>query len=163
MVYTFICKNCGKQYRAKTRRSRYCCEKCRREADKERKRIEYGASREEKVCPECGETFTTKSSASNFCSKICSAKFARKRKKNKIKFEAGFEEELSLKNVFLREKGICYLCGGNCEFQDVILQGEFLAPGNAFPVIDFITEEQNTATVKLAHYYCKKEKDNGKL
>ena len=163
MVYTFICKNCGRQYRAKTRRSRYCCEKCRREADKERKRIEYGANREEKVCPECGETFTTKSSASNFCSKMCSAKFARKRKKNKTQFEAGFIEELSLKNVFLREKGICYLCGGKCEFQDVILNGEFLAPGKSFPVIDYVSKKQTVATVKLAHYYCKKEKDNGKL
>lgn len=163
MVYTFICKNCGQKYRAKTRRSMYCSDNCRREADKERKRIQYGANREEKVCPECGQTFTTKSSASNFCCKTCSLKFARKRKRNKAKIEADLTSEISLKNVFLREKGVCYLCGGICDFQDVIIRDDLLAPGNTFPVLDFISKEKNMATVKLAHYYCKKEKDNGKL
>lgn len=163
MVYTFICKNCGKKYRAKTRRSMYCCDNCRREADKERKRIQYGANREKKVCPECGQTFITKSSASNFCSKTCSLKFARKRKKNKTKFEAGISEIISLKNVFQREKGICYLCGGVCDFQDINLKGDFISPGNTFPVIDFISNEQSMANAKLAHYYCKKEKQDGEL
>jgi len=163
MVYTFICKNCGTQYRAKTRRSMFCSDYCRREADKERKRIQYGANREEKVCPECGQTFTTKSVASNYCSRTCSLKFAKKRKINRAKIMADLGAELSLKEVFQREKGICYLCGEKCDFQDVLVKDGLLAAGVTFPDIDFVSEEHNKATAKLAHYYCKKEKQNGKL
>lgn len=163
MVYTFICKKCGQSYRAKTRRSMFCSEECRREADKERKRLQYGATRGEKVCPECGQTFVMKSAASNFCSKLCSLRFAEKKKRNREKMKAETEHEISLKYVFQREKGICYLCGGKCDFSDILVSEGKLIPGNTFPVVDFIAKEQSGATVKLAHFYCKKEKENGKL
>ena len=134
MVYTSICKNCGKEYRAKTRRSMFCCEECRREADKERKRIQYGAVREKRVCPECGRTFETTRKTSNFCSRACSVKF-------------------------LREKGTCYLCGGKCDFEDVVLRDGFLAAGSTFPAIVYIAaSDRKTQSVRLAHYCCLKQK-----
>lgn len=163
MVYTSICKNCGKEYRAKTRRSMFCSEQCRREADKERKRERYGATREERVCPECGRTFETKRSTSNFCSRACSVKFAEKRKGNKDKFEQLTKEKISIKELFLREKGTCYLCGEKCDFEDVILIDDFLAAGQTFPVIDYITSEDGkNRSAKLAHHCCKKQKEEKK-
>lgn len=159
MVYTTICKNCGKEYRAKTIRSMFCSEECRREADKERKRIRYGANREKKVCPECGRTFETKRSTSNFCSRSCSIKFAEKRKSNRAEFEEVAKEEISLKNLFVRELGKCYLCGEKCDFQDINLQDGFLTAGATYPAVDFITaKDEKTQSAKLAHYYCKTHK-----
>lgn len=160
MVYTTICKNCGKEYRAKTRRSMFCSEQCRREADKERKRLRYGATREERVCPECGRTFETKRSTSNFCSRACSIKFAEKRKENRGALEQLAKEKISIKELFLREKGICYLCGGKCDFEDVILIDGFLAAGQTFPAIDYIvSQDQKKQSAKLAHYCCKKQRE----
>lgn len=165
MVYTTICKNCGKEYRAKTRRSMFCSEECRREADRERKRIRYGATKEKKVCPECGRTFETKSVASNYCSRACYVKFSEKRRKNKDEFRENSREEISLKSVFAREKGICYLCGGKCEFEDIVVKGGFLAAGNTFPAVDYIqAKDTEKQSAKLAHFYCisrKGEKHGG--
>ena len=155
MVYTTICKNCGKEYRAKTIRSMFCSEECRREADKERKRIRYGATKEKRVCPECGRTFETKSVASNFCSRACSVKFSEKRRKNKDEFDEDMRERISLKSVFVREKGICYLCGGKCDFEDIILKDGLLAAGNTFPAVDYIkAKDTEKQSAKLAHFYC---------
>lgn len=160
MVYTSICKNCGKEYRAKTRRSMFCSEECRREADKERKRIRYGAVKEERVCPECGRTFETKRKTSSFCSRACSIKFAEKRKENRDALEKTTKEKISLKELFLREKGICYLCGGKCDFEDVDLKGGFLMAGDTFPAIDYIAaSDGKTQSAKLTHYCCQKQKE----
>lgn len=160
MVYTSICKNCGKEYRAKTRRSMFCSEECRREADKERKRERYGAVKEERVCPECGRTFETKRKTSNFCSRACSVKFAEKRKENRDALMKTEKEKISLKKLFLREKGICYLCGGTCDFEDVILIKGFLAAGSTFPAIDYIeASDQKIKSARLAHYCCLKQKE----
>ncbi len=160
MVYTTICKNCGKEYRAKTRRSMFCSEECRREADKERKRIRYGATKEERVCPECGRTFETKRNTSNFCSRACSIKFAEKRRENKETMEQLTKKKISIKELFLREKGNCYLCGGKCDFEDVILIDGFLAAGQTFPAADYIiSQDKKTQSARLAHYACKKQKE----
>lgn len=160
MVYTSICKQCGKQYRAKTRRSMFCSEECRREADKERKRIQYGANREEKVCPECGRTFETKSVASNFCSRACSLKFAEKRKKNKSSFEQNTHDKISLKELFVREKGTCYLCGGKCDFEDIEIADAFLIAGKTFPAAVLLrAKDGKKESAKLAHTYCKSQKE----
>lgn len=163
MVYTTICKNCGKEYRAKTIRSMFCSEECRREADKERKRIRYGAGREKRVCPECRRTFETKRSTSNFCSRDCAIKFAEKRKEKHAEFEETTKAEISLKDLFARELGICYICGGKCDFQDVILKDGFLAAGATYPAMDLITSaDGKKQSVKLAHYYCKTHKGEEK-
>lgn len=155
MVYTTICKNCGREYRAKTIRSMYCSDECRREADRERKRIQYGATKEKKVCPECGRTFETKSVASNFCSRACSVKFSEKRRKNREEFEQSSGAEISLKDMFVREKGTCYLCGGKCDFNDVVLRDGLLAAGDTFPTIDYINaRDTKKQSAKLAHFYC---------
>lgn len=165
MVYTKICNQCGKEYRAKTRRSMFCSEECRRASDRERKRERYGATIEKRVCPECGRTYETKRKTSNFCSKACQRKFAERKKENRSSFDQASAEQMTLGKLFQREKGICYLCGGECDFSDVFIADGFIKPGRAFPSIDFVkaTDEERVSQ-RLAHHYCltqKEEKNDG--
>lgn len=87
-------------------------------------------------------------------------KFAEKRKENRDALMKTEKEKISLKKLFLREKGICYLCGGTCDFEDVILIKGFLAAGSTFPAIDYIeASDQKIKSARLAHYCCLKQKE----
>lgn len=68
-VYMSLCAYCGKEYTAKCTRAKYCSTECRREADKENKRIHYIGKRQ-KYCIGCGielPKYKTK-----YCSRRCS-------------------------------------------------------------------------------------------
>lgn len=67
-LYTGLCAYCGKEYTAKSTRAKYCSKECRREADKENKRIKYIGKRES-VCVRCGKLLPKYKT--RFCSVAC--------------------------------------------------------------------------------------------
>lgn len=67
--YTFVCKNCGQEYRTTdVRRDTVCSEECRREWIGKQ---QHQAALIEKQCLSCGKTFQEISSGSGYCSEGC--------------------------------------------------------------------------------------------
>jgi hypothetical protein len=78
------CKECGKEFKRKSSRHKFCCTKHKKKFHN-RKRDELRKQKElPKIkCKECGGTFTPKRVGNFFCNPKCCAKF-NSRKKNKI-------------------------------------------------------------------------------
>lgn len=144
------------------------CPECARikrekhEAETERKRmakrtikgkqITYG------VCPVCGAmTFNGK-----YCSERCQKRAENKsreiRRRQKI---ASTEREpgITVEALFRRDHGTCYLCGGQCDFDDYRKDGENFIVGDTYPSIDHVHPLSKGGShtwdnVKLAHHRC---------
>ena len=65
----------------------------------------------------------------------------------------------SLHKLYKRDKGICYICGNKCDYEDYTYRGNTFIAGNYYPSIDHIipiskggTDEWNN--LKLAHFKC---------
>ena len=73
----------------------------------------------------------------------------------------------SLDKLYKRDKGICYICGKECDYNDYkILDNNFIV-GNNYPSIDHYiplydggTDDWNN--LKLAHFICNTRKSNKK-
>lgn len=64
-----------------------------------------------------------------------------------------------LKELYKRDKGICYLCGNKCDYEDYTYKGNTFIAGNYYPSIDHVipiskggTDDWNN--IKLAHRIC---------
>lgn len=65
----------------------------------------------------------------------------------------------SLKELYKRDKGICYICGTKCDYEDYTYRGNTFIAGNYYPSIDHVIplnkggkDEWNN--LKLAHRIC---------
>lgn len=72
-----ICKYCGLEYEAKTKRSMYCSKQCSRSADRDNKRIKYVGKREQS-CVICGANLPKYKT--RYCSRECLIKGGQIRK-----------------------------------------------------------------------------------
>ena len=71
----------------------------------------------------------------------------------------------SLKELFIRDKGICHICNKLCDYNDYVMNGKTVICGNNYPSIDHIiplskggTDDWNN--IKLAHRWCNSVKGN---
>lgn len=100
-----------------------------------------------KHCRVCGKEIFTKYSYQKLCSK-CARKEYSKNHSNK-----------SLKELYKRDKGICYICGGKCDYEDYTFNGNTFIAGNYYPSIDHVIPlikggNDNWDNLKLAHRIC---------
>lgn len=115
-------------------------------------------------CEECGTMFYDPHPHTLTCSSECSRKrsnrlsryYARKRinKYNLV------DRDISLKRLYKRDKGICYLCGEPCDYNDKIItdEGHYIV-GETYPSIDHVKPlskggKHSWENVKLAHHKC---------
>lgn len=127
------------------------------------KEAERKARIKTKVCTECGETFETIQPNQLTCSKECS-----RLRKNRLRWhykEKRYNEtnlidkDITVKVLYKRDKGICYICGGKCDFKDYTqINGHFTA-GPTYPSVDHIIPiarggKHAWDNVKLAHHKC---------
>ena len=98
-------------------------------------------------CKMCGNDIETKNKLKIICD-ICSRKHKMKSHSNK-----------SLKELYKRDKGICYICGTKCDYEDYTYKGNTFIAGNYYPSIDHViplnkggTDDWNN--LKLAHRIC---------
>lgn len=99
-TYAEICMQCGAEYTAKRKGSKYCSYHCRNEADKANKRANYVGKRE-KVCRQCGKELPKYKA--KFCSAICRSRYR------------AIQEGRSLDHGLLKK--ICPVCGKEFETQ----------------------------------------------
>ena len=67
--------------------------------------------------------------------------------------------KLSLKALYKRDKGICYLCGKGCNWDDYTIRGNKFIAGNYYPSIDHVIPLSKGGidtwnNVRLSHRIC---------
>ena len=111
-----------------------------------------------KSCPECGCFFVGRN---KYCSDECRRKSQNRRSDKRIrKYYKKTNTDITLKKLYKRDKGICYLCGGLCDYDDCSTdeKGNFIV-GKNYSSIDHIYPlskggRHSWDNIKLAHFYC---------
>ena len=121
-------------------------------------------------CDECGRLFYHPHPSTVTCSKECS----RKRKNRVSKILEGsrinkrnlVDKGITLKKLYKRDKGKCYLCGDVCDFNDmeITTHGHYIV-GPTYPSIDHVKPlskggKHSWRNVKLTHHSCNTHKND---
>lgn len=186
-----VCEWCGKEFTVPARNAhiaRFCSDECRHrskghkpmeeylkelEQQKEERQIRLEEKREQQLsnlkCIECGGIFKGTSLHQKLCSTECSRvrrnKQQRLRKDKRINDDNNIDKDISLETLYKRDRGICYICGGKCDFGDhTQINGHFTAGPN-YPSIDHIIPISRGGmhawdNVKLAHHHCNSMKSD---
>ena len=114
-----------------------------------------------RVCKNCGENYCIELTGYNskkYCSEKCMKRWAMRvkndRRIRKMR-NRRHDTDITLENLYRRDSGICYLCGKQCDWQD-IADGN---AGNNYPSIDHVFPVAKGGThtwdnVRLAHRGC---------
>lgn len=118
----------------------------------------------EKECAECGALFYCLDTENKCtCSSKCSRRYASKKAEKRIPKEQRVDK-ITLKRLFKRDNGICYLCGEKCNWNDWnFSQKGNKYPGDEYPVIEHVIPISRGGlnawdNVRLAHWKCNLEK-----
>lgn len=122
-----------------------------------------------KECTVCGTEFKSWQPTQVTCSKKCSRTHANRKRRaydkaTKSQVEV-IDNDITVEGLFERDKGICHLCGDECNPKDFEIRDGHFIVGKKYPSIDhLIPRSKNGAhswdNVKLAHHYCNTIKNN---
>ena len=112
-------------------------------------------------CIVCGSAFETYNPAQKTCCKECGRKLANSRKQKRIPKEQMVDKDITLEALYRRDSGVCYLCGGLCDWNDK----DRNIVGSMYPSIDHIIPVSRGGfhswdNVRLAHFECNVKKSN---
>lgn len=133
-------------------------EECKLQAY-ERRLKEKESNRRFGICVVCGEPFETYNPAQKTCSKQCSKRLQYSRKDKRISKSQIVDNDITLEALFKRDSGVCYLCGGKCDWSDK--SGKRV--GDSYPSIDHVIPVSMGGlhawnNVKLTHFLCNANK-----
>ena len=123
-----------------------------------------GETRAFKVCIICGQLFV---GGRKCCSPECSRKHANRlasqKKDKRIRPEKKVVSNIDLHQLFVRDKGICQICGGMCDWNDIEDFGTYKVVGGKYPSRDHIVPiakggEHSWENIQLAHFSCNSRK-----
>lgn len=114
------------------------------------------------VCKNCGKAFCIEATGYNsekYCSEKCMKRWAMRVKNDrriKRMNSREHDNDITLEKLYGRDKGICYLCGGLCDWTDIDPDGN--AQDN-YPSIDHVIPiskggKHKWSNIKLAHRGC---------
>lgn len=114
------------------------------------------------LCPVCGAITTRRL----YCSNVCSRKAhnTTHEHKRRIRIDnATVDSDITVLGLFLRDKGVCSICGKRCDTNDYKMDGDTFIAGNDYPSIDHIIPlskggEHSWDNVQLAHRICNTRK-----
>lgn len=120
---------------------------------KEEKRAER-----EHPCAVCGNITTNQYCCSKECSNKRVNQIKEVRRRRKLS-EAKVDKGITLQKLYRRDKGVCYICGGRCEWEDKTDKGTATVCGDNYPSIDHVIPLARGGThewgnVRLAHRRC---------
>jgi 5-methylcytosine-specific restriction endonuclease McrA len=152
-----VCAVCGKSFLRKGNSQKYCSDECVKKANSKR-------AMHTKICKECGREFETDHDKTLYCSSTCSNRYRRKRnalsKDKRLSLNGKIDYSISLKKLYKRDKGICYICGKQCNLKDIEIteEGYYIA-GEDYPSIDHVIPiakggKHSWNNIKLAHRCC---------
>lgn len=180
------CKTCGtvtERAAVSVRHSneRVICHVCRERKRLARLEAEEQARKQKKVeafwgqkfqqlnmqahkCKECGIYYF--GGKAGYCSEECRRKHTNRKHDKRIDRAKRIDKSISLKKLYKRDKGICWLCGGKCDYKDYSKDenGHFIVGAN-YPSIDHVYPlskggDHVWGNVRLAHHYCNTIKSN---
>ena len=121
------------------------------------------------ACSECGKTTDVYQPHQKTCSMECAKtrkkRLEKERKDKRLDNTNIVDKDISLKMLYKRDKGICYICGGECDFDDhQSTDGHFIC-GPTYPSVDHIVPLARGGmhawdNVKLAHHLCNAKKSD---
>lgn len=120
-------------------------------------------------CKECGELFDTTIGNQMFCSKKCASRYNNRThwyKRKGILSKADADKSITLVKLYKRDNGVCYLCGGVCDWNDCRYEGETFIAGNNYPSVEHVVPlskggKHVWSNVRLAHRLCNTLKRDG--
>lgn len=122
----------------------------------------------EKTCTNCGETFYTNDARKKYCTKECRKNLYNKlirKQRHQLINSREHDDDITLQQLYIRDKGRCYLCGGQCDWEDYKLIKGTKIGNDLYPSIDHVIPltKQGTHTwdnIRLAHTRCNQRKGN---
>lgn len=146
----------------KARAERAAREQRKKKTD-ERKAAEAKAREERRAekehpCVMCGTLTTNKYCCSKECGDRRGNQIKEVRRRRKLS-EAKVDKGITLQRLYNRDNGICYICGGECEWEDKTDRGTVIVCGDNYPSIDHVIPLARGGThewsnVRLAHRRC---------
>lgn len=117
-----------------------------------------------KTCEICGKEFVVKRESRKVCCSVeCSKKrmnrIASHNKDHRIAKDKRIDKDITVKSLFKRDKGVCWICEGQCNLEDYTMRNGYFIAGDWYPSIDHIVPiceggEDSWQNVKLAHRWC---------
>jgi hypothetical protein len=113
------------------------------------------------ICKNCGQEYSIGATGYNsvkYCSEKCMKRYVMRvkndRRIRKLKTRRR-DIDITLEKLFRRDRGVCYLCGGGCDWTDMF-EGN---AGKNYPSIDHVIPVAKGGThtwdnIKLAHRKC---------
>ena len=144
------------EVRAEERKQLSALRKAEQEAEREAKKRTV-------KCEICGKSFTTYRQNVTCCSSECSKKkanrYASHKKDSRIADEKRIDKDISALGLFVRDGGVCWICGGKCNPNDYVIRDGYKICGNTYPSVDHIVPvceggEDSWKNVRLAHRIC---------
>jgi 5-methylcytosine-specific restriction endonuclease McrA len=124
----------------------------------------------ERVCLRCGKRFETMVKNQEFCSTTCrNAAHWQKRDDEKRVNTDGSVEEITLREIYDRDNGRCYICGERTDWNDYRIVNGFKVCGPRYPSRDHVIALHNGGTntrdnIRLACWECNTLKsDKGQM
>lgn len=159
------CWNCNKQETEKKKALKRLCKELQKVAKKKtpkppkpKKLVTFVF----KECKECGDIFEARHKLMSYCSGNC-----RRRHTNRIGYQKrvkklnheGADKNITIEKLYKLNDGICYLCGGKCDWDDYVIKDGTIVAGNMYPSIEHVVPlskggEHVWGNVKLAHRRC---------
>lgn len=164
------CLNILSNIREKERREQLLLNKEQKHLETLQRRESEKAERQTKECAYCGKTFLA-TYRNSCCSEDCRRKLLNskhsdlKRIRNlRKKYNGNYDNNISLKVLYKRDNGKCWICGKPCEWQDKYTteQGHRVTGAN-YPSKDHVIPLAKGGThtwdnVRLAHFKCNTDK-----
>lgn len=149
-----------------------CCDVCKQREAEERRAIKAAKRKEEveekkrtrkykrlfemtaeqatlKQCPVCNSLFV---GSRTYCSNACAHQI-------KWRIKDGYRKLFPLEEVYERDKGICYLCGKVCDWNDYEERNGVIVYGNNYPSRDHVIPKSKGGknewdNIRHAHRIC---------
>ena len=114
-----------------------------------------------RICVMCGQLFLSNNNHKLCCSEKCTKKRQNSKDKRVAKIKgAMIDRDISLKILYQKEHGVCYLCNGKCSWSDYYIDrnGQKIT-GGMYPSIDHVIPlakggKHSWENVRLAHREC---------
>lgn len=161
-----VCRVCEKENAKRRREERRQIKQEQAKAKQEQHKKELFWSKEFKqktmaVCVSCGQLFIPRNDRQICCSEKCTKKHQNNKDKRVAKIKgAMIDRDISLKILYQKEHGVCYLCNGKCSWSDYYIDrnGQKIT-GGMYPSIDHVIPlakggKHSWENVRLAHREC---------
>lgn len=122
-----------------------------------------------KSCTVCGEKFETDVLTQVICSNECRKRWKNSKKDTRLNKHNIVDKDITLDRLYRRDRGVCYMCGEECDFNDkeITNEGHFVV-GPYYPSVDHVKPlakggKHSWNNVKLSHHLCNSFKSDNDI